>query len=171
MDGILNCPRCRAALLLRRVTVDGRPVLVDVCARGCGGVWLDESDLRSGLDTSDDLIDVVPASPPVPVTDRDAPVLCPICQGATERFRWNYQSHVLLDRCTAGHGTWIDGGEVQEMEAWETKEALSDPHRSSVMARVHVARLEAETALVPDPVDKLRHPVVIALQNLYHKLV
>jgi len=171
MNSMLSCPRCQQTLFPRSVVVDSRTVLVEICTRGCGGVWLDDGDVRSGLDISDDLLEVCPETPPTPGVDLSKSLDCPVCETTMERYRWNYQSPVALDQCAGGCGTWVDGGEVQQMETWETATALSEPKRAQILSRVHIARLEVETALVPTHTPGITHPVVIALQNLYHKLV
>src|SRR5437879_8951697 len=120
---VLACPRCQTPMVPLRVSVDGSAVVVDVCTHACGGVWLDDTDQRSGLDPSDDLPGLLP-DPPAAAVDCSGPVLCPVCAGPTERFRWNATSPIFLDACAAGHGTWFDGGELTEMEAWETQQLL-----------------------------------------------
>jgi Zn-finger nucleic acid-binding protein len=171
MDATLSCPRCRQTLIPRGVMVEGRAVVVDICARGCGGVWLDDGDTRSGLDVSDDLLEIAPEASPAPLVDRSQPVQCPVCEVTMLRYRWNYQSPVALDQCSRGCGTWVDGGEVREMETWETQQALEEPKQAKILARVHIARLEAETAMIPDKKDLFPNPIVNALQNLYRRLL
>ena len=52
------------------------------------------------------------------------------------RYRWNYNSPVTLDQCTSGHGTWIDGGEVQAMEEFEEKDCLPACGQEKLRARL-----------------------------------
>ena len=118
----LNCPRCRTPLETRPVATASGPVVVDVCTTGCGGVWLDSDDMSAGLDVTDDLqaLTVAPTRTP----DTSLPVNCPICDTVMVRYRWNYTSPVVLDQCEGGHGTWVDGGEVQAMEEFEEQDVL-----------------------------------------------
>jgi hypothetical protein len=81
-----------------------------------------------------------------------------MCAGPTHRFRWNYNSPIFLDQCEAGHGTWLDGGEVQEMETWETQQLLAEPAKEEIRERLTKARLESEAAMIPrlnDPSSRL----------------
>jgi Zn-finger nucleic acid-binding protein len=126
----------------RGVTAGDRLVMVDLCEDGCAGIWLDDSDMTTGLDATDDLQQVIVTRSCTP--DCDQPAACPICKEPMQRYRWNYTSHVTLDQCPAGHGTWIDGGEVQAMEEFEEKDCLPAGEQAKLRARLGMDRLELE---------------------------
>jgi Zn-finger nucleic acid-binding protein len=141
----LNCPRCDQPMVLQTIASGSSWVIVDVCATGCGGIWLDEVDMQSGFDVTDDLqaVDVQPSRTP----DISQPAACPICHQRMQRYRWNYTSPVTLDQCSESHGTWIDAGEVQAMEAYEEQEVLPDSKKQQLQARLGLDRMELETEL------------------------
>jgi Zn-finger nucleic acid-binding protein len=127
----------------RTVGAGSAVILIDVCATGCAGIWLDTQDMRMGLDVTDDL-QQLPVTPCyIPDTRQPAP--CPICRTAMQRYRWNYQSTVTLDQCSAGHGTWIDGGEVQAMEEFEEHELLPPEKQARLRAQLGIDQLELQT--------------------------
>jgi Zn-finger nucleic acid-binding protein len=117
-------------------------VVIDICDPGCAGIWLDAGDMSAGLDVTDDLQQAVITPTRTPELFR--PADCPICQETMQRYRWNYTSPVVLDQCPEGHGTWIDAGEVQAMEEFEEREALSEEQRTKLRARLGMQRLEGE---------------------------
>ncbi len=138
----LNCPRCDTAMQTRTIRTATGAVVIDICAPGCTGIWLDAGDMSAGLDVTDDLQQAVLTPSRTPDLGRSAD--CPICQETMNRYRWNYTSPVSLDQCPAGHGTWIDAGEVQAMEAFEERETFSDEQRAKLRARLGMQRLEGE---------------------------
>lgn len=103
------------------IPVGAALVAIDVCAAGCGGIWLDDADMRSGMKAGDDLRSVTIR--PTLTPDTAQPVTCPICARSMQRYRWNYSSPVVLDQCSESHGTWIDHGEVQAMKQFVQSEA------------------------------------------------
>jgi Zn-finger nucleic acid-binding protein len=115
-------------------------VLVDACDKSCAGIWLDACDMEAGLDVTDDLQQVVLSRCYLP--DCRQPALCPICGERMLRYRWNYTSPVTLDQCPEGHGIWIDGGEVQEMEAFEEHEVLPPEQQTRLRARLGMDQLQ-----------------------------
>lgn len=138
----LICPRCNELLQTRAVTAGSTVVFIDACTGGCAGIWLDDQDMHSGLDVTDDLQQVVLT--PCKTPDCGPPAPCPICQEPMLRYRWNYTSPVTLDQCANGHGTWIDGGEVLAMEEFEEHEVLPEEQQKKLRARLGMDYLELE---------------------------
>ena len=143
-----TCPRCGQMLSGQIVATGSGKVTVDVCTTGCGGIWVDNTDIAAGIDVSDDLqsLHVTPSLTP----DLSQPVACPVCEQTMIRYRWNYTSPVSLDQCPDGHGTWIDAGEVQAMEQFEEGEVLSDEKKRRLEERLGLDRAEIEAELRRD---------------------
>ncbi len=93
------CPKCDVALLL----VHEAGVQVDVCER-CRGVWLDAGELEQ--------LGVPPA--PVEIIAASSKHLCPRCDRPMRQIRRN---DVDLEECVAGHGLWLDAGELPRLQA------------------------------------------------------
>jgi Zn-finger nucleic acid-binding protein len=138
----LNCPRCSEPMTAQSVLAGNAAVVIDVCAESCAGIWLDARDMETGLDVTDDLQQVVLTRTYIP--DCRQPTLCPVCSEPMLRYRWNYTSPVTLDQCAAGHGTWIDGGEVAEMEEFEEHEVLPADRQVKLRAKLGMDRLQLE---------------------------
>src|SRR5688572_13605723 len=160
----MNCPRCALPMTLAHVHTATSMTAVDVCTAGCGGVWLDAQDMSSGLDVTDDLKDMVVH--PTYTPDVTQPVNCPVCKEMMERYRWNYTSPVSLDQCPAGHGTWVDYGEVQAMEAFEERELLPDEKKTRLQAQLGIDRMELQTEHMRD-ISRPPHPAVALLHILW----
>jgi Zn-finger nucleic acid-binding protein len=126
----------------RTIGAGAAVILIDVCASGCAGIWLDSNDMAMGLDVTDDLQQVTLSRSYIP--DCSRPVPCPVCHTTMQRYRWNYTSPVTLDQCPAGHGTWIDAGEVQAMEEYEEHEMLPAEKQAKLRAQLGMDRLELQ---------------------------
>jgi Zn-finger nucleic acid-binding protein len=151
----LSCPRCSVPMSPHTVLAGPNAVLIDTCATSCAGIWLDSGDLETGLDVTDDLQQLVLTREYLP--DCRQPAGCPICSQQMHRYRWNYTSPVTLDQCPDGHGIWIDGGEVQEMEAFEEHEVLPSERQVQLRAKLGMDRLQL-AADHQRPIAKSRNP-------------
>ena len=89
-------------------------VEVDNCPK-CGGVWLDPDEmdlLLAGSSGRDEIRANLKFGEP---TDEKRH-RCPICRHKMEKARVRREAGspgIQIDRCGRGHGTWLDGGELQ----------------------------------------------------------
>ena len=110
------CPVC--AKTLKPVASNG--VTVDVCDKGCGGIWFDQFELqRFGqpnapapeplLNVRPNLATAIPNTPKRP---------CPRCAGIRLKRRlFNPKSEVEIDECGGCGGIWLDAGELAKIRA------------------------------------------------------
>ena len=113
----MRCPRDHAELATKTYEGD---VEVDECPT-CSGVFLDHGELeaiQAAVEKEHHHHRAEPAPEGVE-TDRgalDAPVDCPRCGKRMERRRYGLGSMTIIDECAEGCGTWLDGGELAELE-------------------------------------------------------
>jgi uncharacterized protein len=172
----LHCPRCESLLHARSVAQERARVVVDLCQLGCGGIWLDADDTRHGDDLLDALAEAITTGPPTAFRDldRNSPIACPVCQVPMRRYRWNYNSPVVLDQCPNGHGTWVDGGELGEMRSIlaSAYEPLAPEQQARLRARLECVRLEVHTRLTRSGNEgRLPHPVVKSLECIWTRFL
>lgn len=111
----LPCPRCMS--MLGPSTYLGLPV--DSCA-ACRGVWLDHGEFKRLLEnrrrdfTEDELKRIAELRAKSRAPEADPRAACPVCAREMERFNYP-QTKITLDRC-AGHGTWLDEGELERVQ-------------------------------------------------------
>jgi len=107
----LNCGKEMVNILAE--TMDRR-IAYDVC-EACGGLWLDKGELDKmafEVDGSIEFSSKARADEPAP--DRT----CPRCDGQTlDKARFIGYSDVVLDRCDNCGGFWVDGGELDAINA------------------------------------------------------
>ncbi len=124
----MECPNCRAQL--SAVTYEG--IEVETCT-ACAGEWLDSDELgkivrirqekfseeeRRAIAESTSLTGVILAH-----VDRD--LVCPKCGGSTDAVNYGGDTGIIIDRCTSCAGFWLDGDELEKIQAlvegWEDK--------------------------------------------------
>ena len=89
-------------------------VEVDYC-RKCGGVWLDPEEMDLLLEGSAGR-DEIRAHLKWGEASEEKTRRCPICRHKMEKARVRRKAAdagIQIDRCERGHGTWLDGGELQ----------------------------------------------------------
>ena len=113
---------------------------VDNCCQ-CGGVWLDPDEMDLLLEGSAGR-EEIRASLRFGEPDAEKTRRCPICRHRMEKARVRRTAGgagIQIDRCERGHGTWLDGGELQAIvtlsefpEAHRIHEFLQAVFRGSI---------------------------------------
>lgn len=101
------CPECSEPLIV--IELEG--VEVDHCLK-CRGTWLDTGELE--------LLTEIAGAPPGPLhksllagaAEERGTRRCPRCRRKMRRATIGARPPVELDRCPAGHGVWLDAGEL-----------------------------------------------------------
>ena len=116
----LSCPRCDS-VDLEEVEVDG--VLIDRCVQ-CAGLWFDHNEINQIVDMtpSAKLVDSVIPPPAAAVES----LICPRCEGvALRRYRIGGNGSLLLVyRCASCSGSWMDRGQLRQVEDPRIAESL-----------------------------------------------
>lgn len=144
----MACPAC--GMRMEQSLVGG--LSVDVCKRGCGGVWFDRFELREvdeAHESAGDLLDTVTRNPEVTV-DHGRQFKCPRCQGQPMlRHFWSAKRSVEVDECPRCAGMWLDAGELGAIRAMFATEAermkAADAYFQDVFGG-ELAKMRAESA-------------------------
>lgn len=98
----MNCPVCKTSMAI----LEYNQVAVDFCF-GCQGVWLDRGELEL-------LMYGEPGPAPILELEKSARGRrrCPRCAARMSCGPLT-GAEVEVDTCPAGHGMWLDGGELQ----------------------------------------------------------
>jgi len=109
-----TCPDCRSALETK--TLEG--ITIDACP-SCAGIFFDEGEVcqlkAKGLQAFDAVEDaVVPSIVVEHSSDRSR--MCPSCHTGMDKFRYLYNSRLILDECERCGGIWVQDGELGKMK-------------------------------------------------------
>lgn len=124
----MNCPRCSTPL--HEVTPG--PELPSVHGQGCAhchGVWLEARDVERLGQTVEVRWIEVRHLPPDAI--QEAPLTCPRCEPEQPLSKSGSarDRRVVLDVCSACHGVWLDGGELEAIREMGVGAALVDAVR------------------------------------------
>lgn len=107
----MNCPACERQLSEKTVG----NVRVDVCDKGCGGIWFDRFEMKKLADLAESsgeaLLDIE-RDKSISV-DREARKNCPKCRDMMmmQHF-FSSKKEVEVDECPKCGGHWLDSGEL-----------------------------------------------------------
>jgi Zn-finger nucleic acid-binding protein len=114
----MRCPRDQSELAARVYEAN---VEIDECPT-CAGCFLDRGELETIQAAMER--EQTRATPPPAGSTRDPgePLVdCPRCGARMERRAYGLGSQTIIDACPEGCGLWLDGGELQELEAFYEK--------------------------------------------------
>ena len=130
----MDCPNGCGAMH----STNYRNVLIDVCPESIG-VWLgpDELCLIANQPTPNWPIPAIEAvlanvgKPGVPAAERARGFECPECDETLEPTNYEGASGIIIDSCTAGHGYWLEGGEMGQLQIYtaylQNSQTVSQP--------------------------------------------
>jgi uncharacterized protein len=112
----MRCPACGNSL--QSVAVGD--VTVDVCKRGCGGIWFDNHELKKfdePHEADGQALLEIERNPRISV-DYNKRRNCPICDNIVMmRHFFSVQRQVEIDECPNCGGVWLDCGELARIRA------------------------------------------------------
>lgn len=101
------CPQCRQPLIVLEL----RGVEVDHCLE-CHGIWLDAGELELLVELAGGRPGVLPAITRDVGAGEQGSRPCPRCRRKMRCVKFPGPPAVEIDRCPAGHGVWLDAGEL-----------------------------------------------------------
>lgn len=121
----MRCPRCATSRPQELKPEQYEGVTIDRCAT-CAGAWLDLGELERINKTigesfgAEVVAAAVKTAGGVPPTEHQSQEHCPRCNAAMNPVNFNYSSGVIIDSCPSRHGFWLDGHELEKIQAhWE----------------------------------------------------
>ena len=122
----MNCPNC--SKWLRTIEYEG--IEIETCD-GCGGEWLDAHELGKvtrirQVKFNDEERRAIAQSTTITGVDllrADRDLVCPKCGSTTDAINYGGDTGIVVDRCTACGGFWLDEGELEKVqmviEGWD----------------------------------------------------
>ncbi len=115
----MECLNCKREMMNHFVQARGSEMAYDIC-EGCGSLWLDAGELDKMAFQVDGSIEF--SSREADEQAKEKARGCPRCPGERmEKVAFLGHSDILLDRCGNCGGFWLDGGELDSINAELTK--------------------------------------------------
>lgn len=141
---MINCPRCNTQMK----EIDYEGVRIDTCP-GCEGEWLDADELkkivarREEVFTSDEIAKVretIDEPQAVSQDELKEALSCPCCNVPMESFNYACTTGLILDRCGACRGIWMDKDELERVqilgEKWEQRLEADKAKYGAILSKV-----------------------------------
>ena len=129
----MKCPACVNEL----TEIQVGDLRVDVCQRGCGGIWFDVFELQR-VDDADEK-----AGEALLQIQRDARIYvdparkreCPRCRGVKlQRHFFSAKRRVEVDQCPNCGGYWLDAGELAQIRFEKAETAQAEEIRQFTLS-------------------------------------
>ena len=129
----MKCPACLHEL----TEIQVGELRVDVCQRGCGGLWLDAFELQR-VDDTDEM-----AGEALLLIQRDDRIHvnlarkreCPRCPSVKlHRHFFSAKRRVEVDQCPNCGGYWLDAGELDQIRAENAETTQADEVRQFTLS-------------------------------------
>lgn len=138
-----KCPACHA--ILEEKNASG--ITVDLCSKGCGGIWLEMDEIENFDESSESIATlVVKGNPEVVVDTLNQIRNCPCCENQIMVKRsYDIFSEVEVDQCLKCSGIWLDKGELETIrEQFPTEAAREQVSGNFLAAKLSETEQEIE---------------------------
>lgn len=110
---IINCPACGEEM--EKVRIDSAGFFVDVCTKGCGGIWLDNRELPKVDEKHEDIHEIteVLKDKKFVTVDKTAKRNCPICLIPMVKNSTSIKQTIEIDECYVCGGKFLDHNELE----------------------------------------------------------
>lgn len=108
---MLRCPAC---VKRDMVVLELDRIEIDHCLT-CGGIWLDAGELELLVGAPDKGTALSTLFSDRSDAGGETARPCPICGARMVKQATGSEPSLVIDRCPAGHGVWLDDGELQAL--------------------------------------------------------
>ncbi len=140
----MDCPVCGKSM----VEEDFGGVQVDVCSKGCKGIWFDWQELirlNEDHEGAGGAIEEALKSPRVNEGDREK-LFCPKCGMAMHAHKYTSAKEVSVDECYGCGGFFLDSGELTDIRDQYMSEEERDAYVDKLLADIpEFKEMEEET--------------------------
>ncbi len=140
----MECPACGKSM----VEEDFGGVHVDVCSKGCRGIWFDWQELVQLDENSEgagNALEEALRSPRFKQEDRER-LFCPKCGMAMHAHKYSSAKEVSVDECYGCGGFFLDSGELKEIRDQYMSEEERDAYVDKLLADIpEFKEMEEET--------------------------
>ena len=125
---ILICPACGKEM--DKVEMHNEGLFLDVCLKGCGGIYFDNRELAKFDENAENVVDLSAAyeGKTFQEVDRTMDRVCPKCGRNFIKNFVSARKEIEIDDCYSCGGKFLDFGELEKMRAQyeNTQERVND---------------------------------------------
>lgn len=124
----MRCPQCKQMMKV----VEEKAFSALLC-ESCGGMFYPEGEFNNHLEVVRELVPSQPAAqpqapgrPPWALTPGERREACPGCAGPLQPFNYAYHSNIILSKCPACHGLWVEPGQMLQVARYRATHPGTD---------------------------------------------
>lgn len=108
----INCPACGKEMA--KIYLDIQKFNVDICTEGCGGIFLDNRELKKLDENHEDITPILEAikDKTFQRTNEALKRICPVCGHTMVKNYTDYLKNIQIDECYNCGGKFFDAGEL-----------------------------------------------------------
>jgi Zn-finger nucleic acid-binding protein len=169
----MQCPACKESLK----EIKAGDIDVDVCGDGCGGIWLDDLEIKKFDEPCELAAETIFEA--VAGAKKAATVLqvrqCPKCEDEILwRRSYDHMGKVEVDQCPECSGIWLDTEELEQIRGQFKTEAerlnAADKFLDTRLDNIEAAFLD-DASLELERIEKLRKHPMVRLSNIFRRLL
>lgn len=121
----IKCPAC--GKIMKKVYLEKQNFMVDICLDGCGGIWLDNRELKKLDEKAEDITPIAEAKKDREFAKVDTTMdrECPLCHKPMVKNHVSAKMEITIDECYNCGGKFFDHSELEAMR----KQYNSDAER------------------------------------------
>lgn len=140
----INCPACGKEM--KKIYLEEQDFIVDICLDGCGGIWLDNKELKK-IDEKHENIEVITNAQQgkeFQSVNENADRICPLCNVKMHKNHVSAKKEIVIDECYTCGGKFFDNNELEQMrDQYENnEERLADIKKLTENANINIELIE-----------------------------
>lgn len=124
----INCPACGHKM--KKIFLADSGVNIDICAEGCGGIFLDNREFKLIDEQHEELDEIIQAMENNDFSvkvDENAVRICPACGAKMVKNATSDKGDIIIDDCYTCGGKFLDHGELTRIRAeYATEQERAD---------------------------------------------
>lgn len=111
----IKCPAC--GKIMKKVYLENQDFMVDICLDGCGGIWLDNRELKKLDEKKEDITPISEAKKNHDYIKVDTSLdrECPLCHKPMVKNHVSAKMEITIDECYKCGGKFFDHSELESM--------------------------------------------------------
>ena len=148
LDEII-CPACHKPM--KKIYLEGQKFNVDICLDGCGGIYLDNREIKKIDEKQEDITPIIEAikNKQFEKVDETAKRICPVCGHLMVKNHSSHLANILIDECYNCGGKFFDKGELikfrSEFETEDERISAFNEYSKSIIASANAEFLGKKT--------------------------
>lgn len=108
----MNCPACHKPM--KKIYLENQKFNIDICLDGCGGIFLDNREIKKLDESTDDINPIIEAvkNKEFEKVDESAKRICPACGHLMVKNNASHLANVQIDECYNCGGKFFDKDEL-----------------------------------------------------------